>query len=86
MGPLNIRVSILTPGMTRTDTVMGWVKDEDIPRWVSEFPIRRLGDPEEIAGGGIYLAAPAAGFTTGLELVCDGGRTLLSSNTGAAFT
>ena len=61
MGPLNIRVSILTPGMTRTDTVMGWVKDEDIPRWVSEFPIRRLGDPEEIAGGGIYLAAPAAG-------------------------
>lgn len=84
-GPLGIRVNILTPGMTRTDTVMGWVKEADIPRRVSEFPIRRLGDPEEIAAGGIYLASPAAGFTTGHELVCDGGRTLLSGNTGAAF-
>ncbi len=84
-GPLGIRVNILTPGMTRTDSVMGWVKEADIPRRVSEFPIRRLGDPEEIAAGGIYLAAPAAGFTTGHELVCDGGRTLLSGNTGAAF-
>ncbi len=85
-GPLGVRVNILTPGMTRTYTVMGWIKEADIPRRVSEFPIRRMADPDEIAAGGIYLASPAGGFTTGHELVCDGGRTLLSGNTGAAFS
>lgn len=84
-GRFGIRVNVLTPGMTRTPTVTNWLPEEEIPRRVSEFPIRRLGLPEEIAAGGIYLASPAAGFTTGHELISDGGRTLLSGNTGAAF-
>jgi NAD(P)-dependent dehydrogenase (short-subunit alcohol dehydrogenase family) len=71
--------------MTRTPTVMNWLSEEEIPRRVAEFPIKRLGLADEIAAGGIYLAAPASGFTTGHELVADGGRTLLSGNTGAAF-
>lgn len=85
-GPLGVRVNVLTPGMTRTQAVTGWVKEEDIARRVSEFPIRRLGKPEELAAAGIFLASPAAGFMTGHELISDGGRTLLSGNTGAAFT
>jgi NAD(P)-dependent dehydrogenase (short-subunit alcohol dehydrogenase family) len=86
-GPLGVRVNTLTPGMTATPTVKNWLSsEEEVNRRTAEFPIRRLGLPEEIAAGGIFLAAPASGFTTGTELISDGGRTLLSGNTGAAFT
>jgi NAD(P)-dependent dehydrogenase (short-subunit alcohol dehydrogenase family) len=85
-GQFGVRVNTLTPGMTATPPVNAWLDTEqERDRRVSEFPIRRLGMPDEIAAGGIFLAAPASGFTTGLELVSDGGRTLLSGNTGAAF-
>lgn len=84
-GEFGVRVNTLTPGMTRTPSVMGWISEEEVQKRVSEFPIRRLGLPDEIAAGGIFLASPASGFTTGIELVSDGGRTLLSGNTGAAF-
>ena len=84
-GPLGVRVNVLTPGMTRTGSVMSWLDEQDIPRRVAEFPIRRIADPDEIAAAGIFLASRGAGYITGHELVCDGGRTLLSGNTGAAF-
>jgi 3-oxoacyl-[acyl-carrier protein] reductase len=84
-GRLGIRVNVLTPGMTRTPLVMNWTREDDIPQRVSEFPLARIGLPEEIAAAGIFLAAPAAGYITGAELIADGGRTLLSGNTGRAF-
>lgn len=84
-GPLGVRVNTLTPGMTRTPAVMRWLREDDVDRRVADFPIRRMADPNEIAAAGIFLASPAAGYTTGHELICDGGRTLLSGNTGPAF-
>lgn len=84
-GAHGIRVNILTPGMTRTPSVTRWLAEDDVERRVADFPIRRMADPDEIAAAGIFLASPAAGYTTGHELICDGGRTLLSGNTGPAF-
>ncbi|TWH89355.1 SDR family NAD(P)-dependent oxidoreductase [Sphingobium wenxiniae] len=84
-GPLGVRVNILTPGMTRTPAVMRWLPEDDVARRVADFPIRRMADPDEIAAAGIFLASRAAGYMTGHELICDGGRTLLSGNTGPAF-
>jgi len=39
-------------------------------------PLRRIGEPYEIAGAAVYLAAPAGSFTTGQTIVVDGGRTI----------
>lgn len=84
-GHHGIRVNTLTPGMTRTPSVTGWSTEEQLVQRSAEWPVQRVGEPDEIAAGGIYLASPGSGFTTGHELVCDGGRTLLSGNTGSAF-
>jgi NAD(P)-dependent dehydrogenase (short-subunit alcohol dehydrogenase family) len=37
-------------------------------------PMNRIGRPEEIAGAAVYLASPAASYTTGEMLICNGGR------------
>jgi 3-oxoacyl-[acyl-carrier protein] reductase len=84
-GRIGVRVNVLTPGMTRTPLVMNWTREDQIPQRVAEFPLARIGLPEEIAAAGIFLAAPAAGYITGAEIIVDGGRTLLSGNTGRAF-
>lgn len=80
-GPYNIRVNALVPGMTRTPTTSDLYVDEaKIAERTDGWPIARPGEAEEIAAGCIYLCSPGAGFTTGIALVCDGGRTLISGN------
>jgi NAD(P)-dependent dehydrogenase (short-subunit alcohol dehydrogenase family) len=69
----NIRVNSISPGyicteMTPSNTNKAWM---DI--WFSMCPTKRLGTPNEIAGGVLYLASPASSFTTGSNLVIDGG-------------
>jgi NAD(P)-dependent dehydrogenase (short-subunit alcohol dehydrogenase family) len=39
-------------------------------------PLRRIGEPDEIAGAAVYLASKASTFMTGQALVCDGGATI----------
>lgn len=42
-------------------------------QWLRETPMQRLCDAEELVGGVLYLASPLASFTTGLNLLMDGG-------------
>lgn len=42
---------------------------------LSEIPMKRFGDPKEIAAAVAFLASPAAGYITGTNLAVDGGRT-----------
>lgn len=76
-GPKNIRVNCIAPGLVRTDFARAlWENPETYAATVAKYPLRRIGEPDEIAGAAIFLASQAGSFTTGQTLVIDGGGTI----------
>ena len=70
----DIRVNALCPGLV---SERGAMRVEEPYRRLIEsgaVPMGRIGRPEEIAGAAVYLASPAASYTTGEVLICNGGR------------
>ena len=75
-GPKNVRVNCIAPGLVRTDFARAlWENPEIHQATVSQYPLRRIGEPDEIAGAALYFASSAGNFTTGQTLVVDGGGT-----------
>ena len=76
-GPKNIRVNCIAPGLVRTDFARAlWENPEIYEATVSKYPLRRIGEPDEIAGAAVFLASAAGSFTTGQTIVIDGGGTI----------
>lgn len=73
LGPCNIRVNGIAPGLVDTD--MGGFKSEtERDKVLERTSLGRLGRPEEIAAAAVYLASEEAAFMTGHIMVLDGGR------------
>jgi NAD(P)-dependent dehydrogenase (short-subunit alcohol dehydrogenase family) len=73
-GPDGVRVNCVAPGLVKTDFARALWEDPERLRQVNEtVPLRRIGEPEDIAGAIIYLAGPASRFMTGQTIVVDGG-------------
>jgi NAD(P)-dependent dehydrogenase (short-subunit alcohol dehydrogenase family) len=76
-GPRNVRVNSIAPGLVRTDFARALWENPDIyERTVRTYPLRRIGEPNEIAGAAVFLASAAGSFTTGQTIVVDGGATI----------
>jgi NAD(P)-dependent dehydrogenase (short-subunit alcohol dehydrogenase family) len=76
-GPDNVRVNCIAPGLIKTDFARAlWEDPERIKVTNSTTPLRRIGEPEEIAGAVVYLASGASAFMTGQAMVIDGGVTI----------
>jgi NAD(P)-dependent dehydrogenase (short-subunit alcohol dehydrogenase family) len=76
-GPDNVRVNCIAPGLVRTDFARAlWEDPERIKVTNATTPLRRIGEPEEIAGAVVYLASKASAFMTGQAMVIDGGVTI----------
>lgn len=76
-GPHNIRVNAISPGLIKTDFARAlWENPDTLARRVEVDPLRRIGEPEEMAGIAVYLASCAGSFTTGQNFVIDGGATI----------
>ena len=71
LGPKGIRVNAVAPGITETD-MMKAVPKEVIDPMVKQIPLRRLGQPEDIANAFAFLASPEASYITGVVLSVDG--------------
>lgn len=80
LGPFNIRVNCIAPGLVRTEFARAlWADEERRARRESQTPMRRLGEPEDIAGAAVYLASRAGAWTCGQTLTVDGGYTIDNS-------
>jgi NAD(P)-dependent dehydrogenase (short-subunit alcohol dehydrogenase family) len=77
-GPRNVRVNCIAPGLVRTDFARAlWENPAIYDATVRTYPLRRIGEPHEIAGAAVFLASPAGSFTTGQTIVIDGGSTIV---------
>ena len=73
-GPENIRVNGIAPALVRTDFARTlWEDPERAKKVADSYALKRLGDPDDIAGVAVFLASPAAAWTTGQTLIIDGG-------------
>jgi NAD(P)-dependent dehydrogenase (short-subunit alcohol dehydrogenase family) len=73
LGP-NIRCNAVCPGVIRTEmTRYIWENPEHTQRAAERTALKRLGDPEDVARAALYLISEESGFTTGSEIVVDGG-------------
>ena len=71
LGPKGIRVNAVAPGITETD-MMKAVPKEIIDPMIARIPLRRLGQPEDIANAFAFLASDEASYITGVVLSVDG--------------
>lgn len=73
-GPLNIRANCICPGIVRTHFAEALWKDPKVEAMISRtLPLRRFGEPDDIAGAAVFLASPSGRWMTGQQIVIDGG-------------
>jgi NAD(P)-dependent dehydrogenase (short-subunit alcohol dehydrogenase family) len=73
-GPRGVRVNAISPGFIRTELSAPLMNNtEFMARRMQMTPLRRAGEPDEVAGAALFLASSASGFVTGHNLVVDGG-------------
>ena len=76
-GPRGVRVNCIAPGLVKTDFARALWENPDTLKLVTKgTPLRRIGEPHEIAGAAVYLASPASTFMTGQTMIVDGGSTI----------
>jgi NAD(P)-dependent dehydrogenase (short-subunit alcohol dehydrogenase family) len=80
LGPHNIRFNCVAPGLVKTEFARALWENPKIERAVaSATPMKRLAEPDDIAGPVIFLSSPAARYVTGQAIVIDGGSTIVQS-------
>jgi len=76
-GEHGIRVNAIAPGLVKTDFARAlWENPKALAATEARLPMRRIGEPRDIAGAAVYLSSPAAKWTTGQMIVVDGGATI----------
>lgn len=78
-GRHNIRVNCICPGVVKTAFAEALWTDPEIEKTVTgKTPMRRFGEPDDIAGAAVFLASPAGRWMTGQGLVIDGGTMIIA--------
>lgn len=73
VGPSGVRVNAVSPGATRTPAMAEHLTAEMAEKMARAYPLRRLGEPEDIASAILYLASPLSAWITGQILSVAGG-------------
>ena len=73
-GPSGVRVNCIAPGLVKTDFARAlWENPEISKKATKGYALKRIGDPDEIAGAAVFLASAAGRFMTGQTMIIDGG-------------
>ncbi|PHQ25966.1 short-chain dehydrogenase [Marinobacter guineae] len=76
-GPKGIRVNSIAPGLIKTDFAKAlWEDPVRVKRAEDKTPLRRIGEPVDIAGLAVFLSTRASAYITGQVIVADGGETI----------
>ena len=77
LGPDNIRINTIAPGLVRTDFARAlWEDPAYLNKRLEGAPLRRIGEPDDIGGIAVMLAGKAGAFITGQTIIADGGVTI----------
>jgi gluconate 5-dehydrogenase len=77
LGPTGIRVNAIAPGYFLTEMNRALIDNKEFDTWVrGRTPMRRWGDPDELAGIAVFLASDAASYITGQTIFVDGGMSV----------
>jgi gluconate 5-dehydrogenase len=77
LGPTGVRVNAIAPGYFVTEMNRALIDDKAFDGWVrGRTPMRRWGDPEELAGAAVFLCSDAASYITGQTIFIDGGMSV----------
>lgn len=80
-GPDNIRANAISPGVIETTFAKPMLGNETVmEKRLSLTPLRRVGQPYEVAGVAVMLASKAGGFITGQNIIVDGGTVISDGN------
>jgi NAD(P)-dependent dehydrogenase (short-subunit alcohol dehydrogenase family) len=80
-GPDGVRANAIAPGLIATSWAGAILSNpQAAERRLSLTPLRRIGEPWEVAAAALFLAGPGAGFITGQTLVVDGGSLITDGN------
>ena len=73
-GPNNVRINCICPGIVKTYFAEALWKDPKVEAMITkQLPLRRFGEPDDIAGAAVFLASPAGAWMSGQQIVIDGG-------------
>ncbi len=73
LGRYNITVNAVAPGTTRTPGAQAFIEGAGEEKMVKAYPLRRLGEPRDIAGAILFFASDLSGYVTGQVLSISGG-------------
>ena len=77
LAPTGLRCNAIAPGYFATEANAPWIDDKDTEAFVqSRIPLKRWGQPAEIAGAAVFLASDSASYINGHTLVIDAGMTI----------
>ncbi len=77
LGPHNVRVNCVAPGVIKTDFARAlWQNPKIAKATEAGMPLRRIGEPDDVAGAIVFLSSPAGRYITGQEIVVDGGTVI----------
>jgi NAD(P)-dependent dehydrogenase (short-subunit alcohol dehydrogenase family) len=79
LGPHNVTVNCVAPGIIKTDFARAlWENPKIAQAAEAGMPLRRIGEPDDVAGAVVFLSSPAGRYITGQKIIVDGG-TLIST-------
>jgi 3-oxoacyl-[acyl-carrier protein] reductase len=77
LGPQGVRVNCLAPSSIENERLRTWTSEEERRTLAQSFPLRRIGQPEDVAAATLFLASHASSWVTGVTLDISGGKIML---------